>query len=259
MTNLVLSKKEGLHNEFGENEEIGGKHFRSFVGPPNYYDLVGVSQFNLLTLFGMRETSTLLDIGCGSLRGGRFSIMYLQPGKYYAIEPEEWAVQDGLQSHFGQEMSDRKAPTFLTDTEFDVARFERKFDFMMANSIFTHAPAWQIKQCFENIAIGMVPETIFLGTFFESLDGTDYEGDEWLYPDIVRYRKSTITDLVESTGLECQHFDWPHPFNQKWICVTQKGCQPDIPKHLNGHIYSYEATLERRRTETTWPTSPTDK
>lgn len=258
MTDLALSEKDNLHTQFGENEEIGAKHYRSFVGPPNYYDLAGAAQFYMLTLFGMRETSTLLDIGCGSLRGGRFSIMYLRPGKYYGIDPEEWAIQDGLQSHFGQEITDRKTPSFIIDSDFGVARFDRKFDFMMANSIFTHAPVSMIRQCFANIQAGMVPQTIFLGTFFESLDGTDYNGDAWLYPDIVRYRKETITAIVEECGLACAHFDVPHPFNQKWICVTQKGCLPDVDACLGGYVYSYEATLERRRSETTWPTSPTD-
>jgi hypothetical protein len=103
----------------------------------------------------------------------------------------------------------------------------------------------------------MVNESIFLATFFESLDGTDYTGETWAYPDIVRYKKSTITQLVEQAGLECQHFDQPHPFNQKWICVTLKAVRPDVNKLLSGHVYSYEAALERRADATTWPKSPT--
>lgn len=259
MTKLVLSEKQGLHEQFGEDAEIGGDHYRAWVGPPNYYDLIGVTQFNLLTLMGMRETNTLLDIGCGSLRGGRFAIMYLRPGKYFGIDPEDWAVQDGLQSHFGEEFANRKRPTFIKNSDFEFTRFERKFDFLMAHSIFTHAPTWQIKLCLAEAAKVMVPQSIFLATFFESLDGTDYTGNDWLYPDIVRYRKETISAIADEAGVECQHFDWPHPFNQKWIAVTQKGSRPDIAKLLGGWIYSYEATLERRATNTTWPTSATDK
>ena len=258
MSKLILSEKQGLHEQFGEKEAIGGNHYRSWVGPPNYYDLIGATQFNLLTLFGMRETSTLLDIGCGSLRGGRFSIMYLRPGKYFGLEPEEWAVQDGLQSHFGKEFAERKQPTFVYDSNYTFTKFDRKFDYLMAHSIFTHAPEKQIRLCLSEAAKVMAPETIFLATFFESLDGTDYTGEEWLYPDIVRFRKSTITSFVEGAGLECQHFDWAHPFNQKWVAVTLKGNMPDVKKLLGGYIYSYEAALERRANATTWPTSPTD-
>lgn len=258
MTNITISEIPKLHEQFGENEKIGGEHFRSWVGPPNYYDLVGVTQFNLLTLFGMRETSTLLDIGCGSLRGGRFSIMYLRPGKYYGVEPEEWAVKDGLEVHFGEELTARKMPVFLHDSNFAFTKFERKFDFLMANSIFTHASEGQIRLCLTEAAKVMVPETVFLATFFESLDGTDYLGDEWLYPDIVRFRKSTITKFAHGAGLECQHFDWAHPFNQKWVALSLKTHKPDVDKLLSGYIYSYEAALERRANATTWPSSPTD-
>ena len=258
MSNVTLSDKQGLHKQFGEDQAIGGNHYRSFVGPPNYYDLIGATQFYLLTLFGMRETSTLLDVGCGSLRGGRFAIMYLRPGKYYGIDPEPWAWEEGLQAHFGQELADRKEPTFIEDGNYTFTKFGRKFDFMMAHSIFTHAPESQIRQCMVEAAKVMVPETVFLATFFESLDGSDYAGTEWAYPDIVRYRKSTISRYVEESGLVCQHLEWPHPFNQKWIAVSLKDNPPDVKKALSGHIYSYEATLHRRATATTWPTSHTD-
>jgi hypothetical protein len=257
MSELVLSKKQSLHEEFGEKEAIGGDHYRSWVGPPNYYDLIGVTQFNLLTLFGMRETSTLLDIGCGSLRGGRFSMMYLRPGNYFGLDPEDWAVQEGLQAHFGEEFATRKKPTFVHDSNYTFTKFGRKFDFLMAHSIFTHAPESQIRLCVSEAAKVMVPESVFLATFFESLDGTDYAGKEWAYPDIVRFKKSTISSYVEEAGLECQHLEWPHPFNQKWVAITLKGSKPDVKKLLAGYIYSYEATLERRANATTWPTSPT--
>ncbi len=257
MDSISLSKKEDLHKQFGQDQEIGGKHYRSYVGPPNYYDLIGATQFNLLTLFGMRETSSLLDIGCGSLRGGRFSIMYLRPGRYFGIDPEEWAIQDGLRSHFDEELVRRREPSFVIDGDFAFTKFDRAFDFLMAHSIFTHTPKWQIAKCMTEAKKVMIPETVFLATFFETLDGGDYEGEEWLYPDIVRYRKSTISEIVSAAGLEGQHLEWPHPFNQKWIALTLPGAELDVAKALSGHIFSYEATLERRRTETTWPSSPT--
>ncbi|WP_287882464.1 MULTISPECIES: class I SAM-dependent methyltransferase [Paracoccus] len=258
MDNIALSEKEDLHNQFGETEEIGGNHYRAYVGPPNYYDLIGATQFYLLTLFGMRETSSLLDIGCGSLRGGRFAIMYLRPGRYYGIDPEEWAIRDGLKSHFNEELVQRRKPNFVIDGDFAFTKFGRKFDLLMAHSIFTHAPQWQIAKCMAEAKKVMVPQTVFLATFFETLDGSDYQGDAWLYPDIVRYRRETIAQIVHEAGLECHHVEWPHPFNQKWIAVTLPGAGLDVARALSGQIYSYEATLERRRTDTTWPGSATN-
>ena len=56
---------------------------RAFVGPREHYDIVGAMQFTLLYFLGLREHHYLLDIGCGSLRAGRFFIMYLKPGHYF--------------------------------------------------------------------------------------------------------------------------------------------------------------------------------
>ena len=47
----------------------GTEHYTSFVGPPDQYDLMGATQFRLLTTLGLRDTHRVLDFGCGSLRG----------------------------------------------------------------------------------------------------------------------------------------------------------------------------------------------
>ena len=60
------------------------------------YDLSSALQFSLLTSLGLRENHTLLDIGCGSLRGGRLALMYLLPEHYYGIEPEQWLIEEGI-------------------------------------------------------------------------------------------------------------------------------------------------------------------
>lgn len=44
--------------------------YKSYVGPPEFYDVAAAMQFSLLIFLGLREYHSLLDIGCGSLRGG---------------------------------------------------------------------------------------------------------------------------------------------------------------------------------------------
>jgi hypothetical protein len=58
------------------------KDYRSYVGPSDEYDIMGATQFNLLTSLGLRENHTLLDFGCGSLRAGRLFITYLTKSRY---------------------------------------------------------------------------------------------------------------------------------------------------------------------------------
>src|SRR5881392_154417 len=74
----------------------GDAHYRAYVGPPEDYDLIAAMAFNLLTTLGLRQHHSLLDVGCGSLRIGRLLIPYLNRGKYFGIEPNEWLVDEGI-------------------------------------------------------------------------------------------------------------------------------------------------------------------
>lgn len=234
-----------LYADFGDGLKIGEHHYRAWVGPPAYYDLIGAWQFATLTLLGMRETSTLLDIGCGSLRGGRFSITYLRPGNYFGLEPNEWAVADGIEAHFGKGLAQKKRLSFIYDDNFTLSRFNRKFDFLVAHSIFTHAAKRQIERCLEESTKVMARNSVFLATFHESEN--EYVGADWVYPGISQYRKETITSIVEGAGMACHHLNWPHPFDQKWFVVVRPDSELNTEKLLAGYTFSHEAFLERKR------------
>ena len=100
------------NHDLGKNHPIGSHHYRAYVGPPDKYDIIGASQFNLMTSLGLRENHFLLDIGCGSLRGGRLFIPYLLSNHYYGIEPEEWLVQEGIKQNLGNDILKIKSPKF---------------------------------------------------------------------------------------------------------------------------------------------------
>lgn len=54
---------------------IGDQDYRAFVGPPAKYDVMGALQLSVLTSLGLRQEHKLLDVGCGSLRAGRFFLI----------------------------------------------------------------------------------------------------------------------------------------------------------------------------------------
>lgn len=72
--------------------ETGSKDYRAFVDSYTFYDIVGAEQFNLLTTKNLKADHKLLDIGCGSLRGGKLFIPYLKMGQCCAIEQEKWLL-----------------------------------------------------------------------------------------------------------------------------------------------------------------------
>jgi len=213
-------------NIFKKNEKIklglrpGDKHYRAFIGPPEKYDLVSAMQFNLLTKYGLRETHSLLDIGCGSLRGGRLFIIYLLEGKYFGVEPEKWLVKDGIKYELGKGIIGFKKPKFLYKTDFDFSQFGEKFDFALAQSIFTHASQSQINTCMKNLALVANNEFKFLASFIEGEQ--NYDGEEWVYPGCVTYKYDYIKTIIEKYGFLCEKVDDIHPNNHTWLLISKK-------------------------------------
>jgi hypothetical protein len=75
--------------------------------------LIAAMTFNLLTTLGLRQHHSLLDVGCGSLRIGRLLIPYLNQGKYFGVEPNEWLVKEGIKRELGEALLQIKRPTFF--------------------------------------------------------------------------------------------------------------------------------------------------
>lgn len=211
----------------GKDLPTGSHHYRAFVGPPDKYDLVSAMQFNLLTYLGLREYHSLLDIGCGSLRGGRLFIPYLLPQRYFGIEPEQWLVEEGIKKQLGKELIDIKQPTFSDDCDFTLSAFGRKFDFILAQSIFSHASQHQIRRCLSEARKVMKLTSIFAATFVEGEQ--DYEGNEWVYPGCVTYTLERMMHLAKEQGLVCQPIGWPHPNQQTWVAIVDPENEESVP------------------------------
>jgi SAM-dependent methyltransferase len=200
---------------------------RTFVGPPDRYDLASAGQFSLLTGIGMREEHTLLDIGCGSLRGGRLFISYLKPGKYFGIEPEQWLVDQGIDLEIGRDLIRLKQPAFSNDTNFTLTTFGRKFDFMLAQSIFSHATQAQIRRCLSEAKQALEPAGVFAATYF--IGETNYEGTEWVYPGSVSFREEYFARMAADEGLACKKLNWSHPNQQTWVAITHREHINEVP------------------------------
>jgi len=202
--------------------------YRAFVGPADKYDLLGAIQFNLLTFLDLREHHFLLDVGCGSLTGGRLFIPYLLPGRYYGIEPLRWLIEEGIRHELGEDMIRVKQPVFSNDDQFTLSTFKRRFDFILAHSIFSHASQRQIRRCLSEAKKVMKPTSIFAATFAKGKQ--DYTGDEWVYPGFVTYTLEHMRILVEDSGLVCRPIDWPHPDFQTWMVIAN----PENEENIQG-------------------------
>jgi len=224
----VDQNKFNINNsEKFENLKAGDKHYKAYVGPPKKYDLVGAMQFNILTSFGLRDYHKILDIGCGSLRSGKMLIPFLRKGNYYGVEPNNWLIEDGIKYELGQEIISLKNPSFSNSSEFEFQVFNEQFDFLIAQSIFSHASSNQISKCLKEVKSVMKEEGLFLATFINGEN--DYTGSEWVYPGCVTYSHNYILDLVEKQNLETIKTKWLHPNGQSWYVIFH----PENRKSVN--------------------------
>jgi SAM-dependent methyltransferase len=205
----------------GSPARLGHDH-RSFVGPEALYDVFAAMQFNLLTSLGLREHHRLLDVGCGSLRAGRLFICYLAPGHYAGVEPEAWLVTEGVRSQLGADMLRLKQPRFEHRDDFRLTALGQEFDFLLAQSIFSHTTQAQIQTCFAEAKKVLAPDGVFAATFFEGSE--DYRGRQWTLHAAFTFR--SLQRWAEEAGLRATRIDWPHPDGQRWFLLQHPAAAP---------------------------------
>src|SRR5947207_10932254 len=184
----------------GAGLKPGDAHYRAYVGPPEDYDLVAAMAFNLLTTLGLRQHHSLLDIGCGSLRIGRILIPYLNRGKYFGVEPNEWLVDEGIRRELGETLVEIKRPTFFfSDSPDTITQAKVAFDFALAQSIFSHCGLDLIKGWLSAISRSMADDAVLVATFLIGEEDSAQTG--WIYPDCVNYRTATLQRAAKHVNL----------------------------------------------------------
>lgn len=200
--------------DLGLGLKPGDPHYRAYVGPPEDYDLIAAMTFNLLTTLGLRQHHSLLDVGCGSLRIGRLLIPYLNRGKYFGVEPNEWLVKEAITRELGETLVDTKRPTFFfTDSPESVARGETAFNFALAQSIFSHCGLDLIKAWLSAISRLLAEDGALVATFLIGEEDSPRTG--WIYPECVNYLPATLERAAGEVKLQFEILDWKHP-RQTW-------------------------------------------
>lgn len=191
----------------------GDPEYRSYVGPPGQYDFMGATQFRLLCALGLRAHHDLLDLGCGSLRAGRLLIPYLDPGHYYGIEPNRWLIDEAIKRQLGRDLIDIKRPTFDSNDTFDAGVFDCTFDFIVAQSIFSHCGPDLVARALASMRKALRPRGLIAATFVAG--DKDETAPGWVYPGCVAYTTGRIREFAADAGLVTTAIPWFHP-RQSW-------------------------------------------
>ena len=232
----------------------GDDHYMAYVGPPAQYDFMGATQFRLLCTLGLRSNHYLLDFGCGSLRAGRLFLSYLDEGRYFGIEPNAWLIKEAIKYQVGNDLIALKKPRFDHNGDFKTDVFTHRFDFIIAQSIFSHSGRDLIHSALHNFKQSLKPDGLVAATFIEG--PSDFDNRGWVYPDCVEYRPSTIVRLAEQMGFFAVRIPWYHPRQTWYLLANEKNRLPRkaMYRHLSGAVLfdqEFIASWNRGPTENT--------
>jgi SAM-dependent methyltransferase len=201
---------------------------RAFVGQPQRYDVAAASQFALLFLLGLREHHRVLDFGCGSLRLGRLLIPYLAPDRYFGVEPETRLVEAGFAEELGRDARALKRPRFDDNADYDVSVFGERFDFIIAQSVFSHTGAGPTGRALKAFADNLAPGGLIVANWLlgHETRGAAVETAGWVYPECVEFLPGRIARLADEAGLKTAACPWPHP-ELHWFVMARN--EADLP------------------------------
>ncbi|MGH8232979.1 MAG: methyltransferase [Rhodanobacteraceae bacterium] len=105
-------------------------------------------QMDFLRAHGLRPGDHLLDIGCGSLRGGAALIDYLDPCCYTGVDVREQVLIEARREQASEKLTYKKPNIVLASDGLDALHFGRHFDVVWAFSVLFHLSDEILETCF---------------------------------------------------------------------------------------------------------------
>jgi len=136
------------------------------IAPDEYFSIweePAKWQMDALQAIGLKPHHKLLDFGCGAMRLGLQAVPFLDDGNYYGIDAfdpyiraaRKMALQSGLSKTFH----------LKTSRDFGFDEFGAKFDYVIAQSVFTHLSARECDECMAKMRNVVSPGATFLFTY----------------------------------------------------------------------------------------------
>lgn len=192
----------------------------------------GIWQMKMMESMGLKPHHSLLDIGCGDLKAGILLLRYLDVGCYAGLDQTEIAIQQGCLSITEDDWL--KKPKFYLGGDFNFESTGRHFDFMLANSVFTHLDLSMVGHGLSSAYAALVPGGRFIATFFAAPKDEPWVAEKLYRDEGKTGAKSTYSfrnpfhhplDIIlvigEGIGYQVKILDLEHPKTQTVIQFTR--------------------------------------
>ncbi len=224
-----MENRVGVGDSAKDVAESAVPWHRQAVG--GLWEEVGQLQFDFLRSEGLLPSHRLLDIGCGSLRGGVKFIAYLEPGNYYGVDADKDLLDAGRDELALYSLSGRM-PHLRQTADFDLD-FGCRFPFALAQSVFTHLAFNSIHRCILELEKHLEPggrfyATCFVGPGRESQEPVSHKAPDgslisFLDRDPFHYDIDIFRWLCENSSLSFTYIGpWHHPRDQHMLLFQKR-------------------------------------
>lgn len=211
-------------------QQIGQKIHDSgiFVGCPLHeFSKSATAPLDIALEEGLQANDRLLEIGCGCLRVGFWILNFLEPKRYFGIEPNSRMLEAGLK-YFRPDIDGKKARLDSND-QFNLGVFKRKFNYVVAFSIWTHSSKQQIEKMLDEFNEHSVKSGKFITSYLPaSQSRADYTGESWVGKSHNSSAKGVVAHdigwLVRACLQRnlCVKFLSRKTINQRWLVISKK-------------------------------------
>jgi SAM-dependent methyltransferase len=167
------------------------------VGPAHLWEMKRNFQIRFLTEMGLTPGDVLLEIGCGTLRGGIPLIAYLDPGNYYGIEVREKVLEEA-RKELRESGLDQKEPTLMLAPDISVLHIDTKFDVIWAFSVLIHLDDGTLTKVLEFVSRHLAPG----GAFYANVNVGRREERSWQGFPVVTRLFEFYRDACATKGLD---------------------------------------------------------
>lgn len=173
----------------------------ALVGPPNLWKMKRSFQIAFLTEHaGMQPTDRVLDIGCGTLRGGVPIIDYLNAGHYAGVDVRAQAIAEACRELYTAGLADKQVTLVYAGTIATVT-LGPPFDIAWAFSVFMHLDDQSLLDVFGMAARTLAPHGVF---YANANVGEDKGPREWNGFPILWRPTRHFRDVAEEFDLQVE-------------------------------------------------------
>lgn len=171
----------------------------ALVGAPDVWKQARDFQFNFLKNQGLQTNDRLLDIGCGTLRGGIPLIEYLDTGNYYGMDVRDEVLEEGRKEIKSAKLTNKKA-NLISFNHFYEVEMNVKLDVIFAFSVLIHFEDQIAENCFQFISNAITMD----GVFYANVNIADHADGNWVGFPIVFRSQDFYDNLAAKNGMKVE-------------------------------------------------------